>query len=382
MNITVVCDVLGDETNGTTIAAMNLIRHLKSAGHNVSVLCADADKKRQEGFYVVPNLNFGIFNPIVKKNNVTLAKPQDDIVRKSLENADHVHIMLPFALGRSALKVALEKNISTTAGFHAQAENLSAHVRLQHVQPVNRAIYKNFYNKFYKFVDGIHYPTKFIQNCFESSIKKQTNGFVISNGVNSHIEKKEVEKPQEFKDKIVILSTGRYSVEKAQAVLLKAIKYSKYKDKIQLVLAGQGPLYNKYERLGRKLPIKPILQVFAREDMANVYNYCDLYVHPAEMELEGIACLEAICVGKLVIVSDSKKSATKGFAVDEKCIFKHHDPKALARTIDYFIEHPEEKKRCEDLYLQSAHLYNQHECMVRTEEMIKTVHSQKQKSMN
>ena len=30
MKITIVCDVLGEENNGTTIAAMNLIRFLKS----------------------------------------------------------------------------------------------------------------------------------------------------------------------------------------------------------------------------------------------------------------------------------------------------------------------------------------------------------------
>lgn len=41
MKIVVVCDVLGEENNGTTIAAMNLIRHLKSQGHEVRILCAD-----------------------------------------------------------------------------------------------------------------------------------------------------------------------------------------------------------------------------------------------------------------------------------------------------------------------------------------------------
>ena len=44
MNITVVCDVLGLENNGVTIAAMNLIRFLKSRNHNVRVLCADESK--------------------------------------------------------------------------------------------------------------------------------------------------------------------------------------------------------------------------------------------------------------------------------------------------------------------------------------------------
>ena len=45
MVICVVCDVLGEENNGTTIAAMNLIRSLRARGHEVRVICPDADKK-------------------------------------------------------------------------------------------------------------------------------------------------------------------------------------------------------------------------------------------------------------------------------------------------------------------------------------------------
>lgn len=44
MKITIICDVLGKENNGTTIAAMNLIRHLREHGHEVRVLCCDQDR--------------------------------------------------------------------------------------------------------------------------------------------------------------------------------------------------------------------------------------------------------------------------------------------------------------------------------------------------
>ena len=47
MIVTVVCDVLGKENNGATIAGMNLIRFLKKQGHEVRILCADQDKKGQ-----------------------------------------------------------------------------------------------------------------------------------------------------------------------------------------------------------------------------------------------------------------------------------------------------------------------------------------------
>ena len=53
MVVTVVCDVLGPENNGTTIAAMNLIRSMKERGHEVRVLCPDRDRKGQEGFFIV-----------------------------------------------------------------------------------------------------------------------------------------------------------------------------------------------------------------------------------------------------------------------------------------------------------------------------------------
>ena len=379
MNITVVCDVLGNETNGTTVATMNLIRFLQKH-HNVKILCADESKKGLQNYYVVPTLSLGILDKFIKMNNVSLAKPDDEIIKQALEGAEHVHIMLPFGLGHRTLKFCKEMGLSTTAGFHAQAENLTSHVRLHNFNLLNQAIYKNFYKSFYKDIDGIHFPTKFIRDIFEKNIKHKTNGYVISNGVNTSITTQKVAKADYLQDKIVVLSTGRFAVEKSQHNLIKAVGYSKYKDKIQLILAGQGPLEKKYKKMARKLPNYPVFQVFERDKMPYVYNSCDIYCHPAEMELEGIACLEAICCGKLVLVSDSKKSATKNFVVDERCIFKSHNPKDLARCLDYWIEHPEEKRICEQKYLQSAINYNQDECMKKMEQMIFEVHNNKIKN--
>lgn len=370
MNITVVCDVMGEETNGTTIATLNLIRFLQNQNHNVKILCPDQSKKGVPNYYVVPYLNWGPLNKFFEINNVKMAGAQDDIIQQAIEGAEHIHIMLPFVLGRRVLKFAKERKIPVSAGFHAQAENLSCHVRLQNDRVVNKLIYKNFYKHFYKYVDAVHYPTQFIRDDFEKKLKVKTNGYVISNGVNDYIFKKKVEKPQEFKDKFVILSTGRYSVEKAQWQLIKAVKYSKHKDKIKLVLAGQGPLEKKFKRLAKKLNVDTVFGVYERDKMIDVINYCDLYVHTAKIELEGIACLEAITCGKMVLVCDSKKSAAPNFVIDDSCKFKPNNPKLLAKAIDYWIEHEEERKKYEDLYLQKSIEYNQFKCMKKMEQMI------------
>lgn len=364
MTVTVVCDVLAAESNGTTVAAMNLIRHLREHGHAVRVLCADKNRTGEDNTFVVPNPDLGkLAQAFVEKVGVNLAKPDEDIILKAVAGADLVHIMTPLPLGIAATKIARELNLPLTAGFHMQAENFTAYIKLNRLKPINKLVYKFMYDKVYKYADAIHYPTDFVRAEFEKAIKKKTRGQVISNGVNAAFHRCAVPKPESYRDKTVILSVGRYSAEKSQDTLLKAIRYSAYKNVIQLILAGQGAKAKAYKKLAAALPVPPVFALFSREEMPDIINYSDLYVHPAIIELEGISCLEAIACGKLTIVSDSELSATKGFAADDKCIFKSKNPKDLARVIDYWIEHPMEKAECENKYLQSSSKIDQTACM-------------------
>ena len=369
MTITIVCDVLGEENNGTTIAAMNLIRSLKNNGHNVRVLCADQNRKNEKDYYIVPTLNLWPFNKYVEKVGVTLAKPDRHVIEQALDGADIVHIMIPFSLGNAALKIAKKNHLPVTAGFHCQAENITAYLGMERIDLISRFIYFLLYRIFYRKVDAIHYPSSFIRDIFESRIQKKTKGYVISNGVNPYVMKREAKKISEWEERIVILTTGRYSREKAQDVLLRAVHHSKHKEKIQLVLAGQGVREMYYRMLARKLPNPPVFRFYTRQEIVDMLNSCDLYVHTANMELEGIACLEAIKCGKLTIVSDSPLSATRNFAIDQSCIFQHGKPKQLARVIDYWIDHPNQKKEYEQKYLDSSYAFDQDYCMDRMEKM-------------
>lgn len=371
MKIAVVCDVYGKENNGTAVVTYNLIRFLESEGYDVRILCADQASKGKPNHYVVPNLNLGKhLNAYVAKIGVSLAKPDKKIIREALEGVDAVHIMVPLPLGMSTIKIAKKMGLPVTAGFHIQAENITAYFKLNRSKLANKLANRFIYNHLYRHVDAIHYPTKLVRDSFESGIGRSTPGYVISNGVHAYVQKRETEKPVELNDKIVILSTGRYSTEKNQETLIKAISHSKYKDKIQLILAGEGQKEKYYRRLATGLPNEPIFKFYSRTEIIDVLNYADMYVHPAIIELEGISCLEAITCGKLTVVSDSKLSAPKNFAVDEKCVFRAGDEKDLARTIDYWLDHPEERRECEEEYLHSAVGFDQHECMIRMERMI------------
>ena len=205
MIVTIAADVLGVENNGTTTACMNLVRYLQARGDEVRILCCDQDKKGMENYYVVPTLNLGSFlNKIVEKNGVVLAKPDKNIITEAIKDADVVHVMMPFALGKKATKIAKKLNKPVTAGFHVQAENFTSHIGMMNCGIINHLTYKSFYRGMYKDVDAIHYPTEFIKTIFERNVHKKTNAYVISNGVHNRFQKMDIAKPEELKGKQIL----------------------------------------------------------------------------------------------------------------------------------------------------------------------------------
>ena len=71
-------------------------------------------------------------------------------------------------------------------------------------------------------------------------------------------------------------------------------------------------------------------------------NIADLYVHPSEIEIEAISCLEAIKCGKVPVIANSPSCATKAFALDDRSLFRVNDARNLSDKIDYWFDHPEE----------------------------------------
>ena len=196
---------------------------------------------------------------------------------------------------------------------------------------------------------------------------------MISNGVGERFVPNGAKKPDEFAGKFVILFSGRYSKEKSHEVLIDAVALSKNERKIQLVFAGDGPLRDKLKEQSQKLTNRPVFSFFPHAQMLNVLNYADLYVHPAEIEIEAIACLEAIACGQVPIISDSPRSATKKFALDERNLFENRNAQNLADKIDYFIDNPDVLKAYRERYQGMVREYSYQSCMDRMEEMLNSV---------
>jgi glycosyltransferase involved in cell wall biosynthesis len=369
MIITIVCDVLGEANNGTTIAALNLIGSMKRRGHEVRVVCADENRRGQSGCYIVPKLSLGPINGYIAKNGVSLAKADKRVLEQAIRGADVVHAMLPYSLGAGAAQVAKRLGVPLTAGCHALAENFTTHVFLTHCGLANRVAYKIYYHRLYKHCVCIHYPTQMMCDIFEDATQRSPHR-VISNGVGRSFRPLMAEKPDYLKDRYVILFTGRYSKEKGHKLLIDGVSRSKYRDRIQLILAGAGPLDRRLKAYAtRRLPVPPVFGFFPRGELQQLLGAADLYVHPARYEAEGIACLEAMASGKIILSSDSPKSAVRGFALSANNLFRCGCPDSLAQKIDYWIEHPEEKDKWAWAYARFARRFDFEKCMDEMEEM-------------
>ena len=170
----------------------------------------------------------------------------------------------------------------------------------------------------------------------------------------------------------MVLFTGRYSREKSHRVLLDAVAQSRNRDRIQLIFAGAGPqeahLREHAEQLG--IPM-PIMQFYSRKELVSTINMADLYVHPAEIEIEAISCLEAIACGRVPLIADSPRSATRYFALTDKNLFHYNNSADLAEKMDWWLEHPQERQQCARDYLGYAHQFDFDTCMDAMEQMLK-----------
>ena len=99
-------------------------------------------------------------------------------------------------------------------------------------------------------------------------------------------------------------------------------------------------------------------------------SQCDLYVHASDMESEAISCIEAFATGLVPVIANSEVSATPQFALDGRSLFKPGSPKDLARAIDYWLDHPNERKYIGELYRVSAKQYSLSNSVSRFEEML------------
>lgn len=366
MKILFVIDTYQTNNNGTSISAQRFATELRKRGHQVRILTTG---ESSEEIYGLNEVRIPFFQGLISKHGFQFAARESAVVTEAVAWADVVHCFMPFALESYAKKVADRLGKPSTAAFHIQPENITSSVNLGKVSWITNTIYQGFRHLIYDRFTHVHTPSQFMA---DEIIKRgySANIHVISNGIQDDFVWTKRPKSPEYENKILIMMVGRLSVEKRQDVIINAVKHSKYADKIQLIFAGNGPKYEDYVQLGRQLKNPPIFAYYTRDELINTLAQCDLYVHASDMESEAISCIEAFATGLVPIIANSELSATPQFALDGRSLFSPGSPKDLARSIDYWLDHPQERARMERQYAEAANNYRIDRSIRKFEEML------------
>lgn len=368
MKILFVCDQFESATNGTTISARRFAQALADRGNELRVISCGKSDEVDFGLRELKLLPLA--DRLVKSQGMKFAMPNQKTLRAALEWCDVAHFYMPFALSLKGRKMAEKMGVPCTAAFHVQPENITFSLGMGNCTNINNRIYYLFRNKFYNEFDHIHCPSNFIAE------ELRNRGYtmklhVITNGISPSFCYNKLPKPTEYAGKIIVTMIGRYSAEKRQDLLIDAVRHSKYKDRIQVVLAGQGPKKSRLEKLGADLPNPPVMKFFSEAELHELLAYTDLYVHASDIEIEAISCIEAFASGLVPIIADAPRSATPQFALDKRSLFEAGNALSLAEKMDYWLDNPNEKEKSERLYAEAGMRYHLDASAAKAEEMFR-----------
>ena len=363
MKILLVIDTYDTNNNGTSISAQRFAAVLREHGNEVRILTTGEPAPDK---FVLKEFKVPLFNDLIHSHGFQFAQVDLDIIREAVEWADIVHCMMPFALETATKLIADQMHKPSTAAFHIQPENLTSSIGLGKAEWLNDRFYYTFRFLLYQHFNHIHVPSQFMANdLIKRGYKAKIH--VISNGIDPDFITAGQRKLSNSDgghtslsdgSLITIVMVGRLSGEKRQDVIINAVPFSKYADRIQLVFAGKGPKYDEYVELGKQLKNPPQFVFLSKPELIDLLLHTDLYVHASDMESEAISCIEAFATGLVPVIANSEDSATPQFALDGRSLFAPGRPKDLARAIDWWFDHPDEKAKMEREYAEAAKNYD------------------------
>ena len=333
MKILIVCGEYYNKSNGLSISTQRFVKEFARMGEEVRVLSSE---KGGVSDYSVPVMRIPLIDGIMDKQNYHFAKPDAQVVEEALSWADIVHIEDPFPLSVQVAKAAHKKGLPITGTFHLYPENMTASVPIFNFNLSNRNIMNVFRWGVFQYCYAIQCPTEKVRDRL-ASCGYRSKLYVISNGIPAECI---AEAPGTDKnDLFTIISVGRYSNEKDQQTLIKAVGASRYAKDIQLILAGRGPLEEEYRKLGNDLPNPPLMRFYDQNALRTEIRKADLYVHCANVEIEGMGCMEAFAQGTVPVIAESELSSTSVYALSEKNRYEAGDLEDLISKLEYWYEH-------------------------------------------
>jgi len=329
--------------DGGAIAQHRIVHELITKGHDVRV--------------IAPAFSFK--NTVEEENGSTIYRPRAFVlpfymnnkyhftpfpllyVKKIIEEfkPDVINVCSPYPISICAMICAKKKHIPLVGSIHILPENVLAPFFSSGLYQAMVNYTWSYLVYFYNRVDWATVPTQTGAVMYQEKGLK-TPVSPISNGVNTEMFKPTnkgdyLRKRFNIPEKPLILYTGRINQEKNVDVLVKAIPFVLKSIDAHFLFCGSGGLKPDMMKLTQELGVDThttFIDFLDWADYPNIFTLADVFVMPAESELQSIVTLEAIASGVPPVVVN--KGAVPELASEENgLVFEPQDSNQLATNI-------------------------------------------------
>jgi len=315
MKVCMVSDQVFPAVGGEGIVTQNLCIRLSQRGHKVIILTSRVPHPPK--IKDIEVIRFPAFSIPQKGYFATALWYQISSILKK-RKIQIVHVNLPTFLGWQSFLAARKLDIPRIAGFHVQVGNVIPY----DLPPFSflKKLVELWFSYFYGLADFLISPSNLGKKILSRYLSGKVE--VISNGVDLGIfnldavslkEGKRFREKFRLKDSPFLLYVGRLSREKNVGYLLKIMQILTKKNfPVKLLIVGEGELKVLLQKktFSMSLDKKVIFAGYLPErELLCAYKEADIFILPSLFELQSMVVVEAMAMGKPILVGRSSQSA-------------------------------------------------------------------------
>lgn len=330
MRIAFVSDTYEDGISGGAVTGVRFVEALRRH-HDVTVVSTGAPAP---GKVCIPGFQLPLRAMI--ENRITFGWPVRATLQGVFANVDLVHLQFPFYLGFVTVKLARRMGLPLVTAFHVQPENFVYNLGFRSPRLVAWMHHWWIRNVFQP-SNAVVVPSQFAADRLRQyGLTAPT--YVVSNG--AHVPVRRTPRRERRTPPYTLLCVGRLAPEKRQDVIIDAVARCRHRDQVRLVVAGAGHLESRLRAHAAKQGLPVEFGYVSNERLAQLYDEATLFIHAGEVELEGMAVVDAMAAGLPVLVADAADSASPTFASGPEFRFRPGDADDLAARIDALLDAP------------------------------------------
>ena len=286
-----------------------LKKALEKKGHEVYVVTANLETfhyeyDEKEKVLRIPGIPTGIYN-----SRLTSIYPIQALNKIKSWNLDIIHSQTEFAIGSFARLFAKQYNIPIVHTYHTMYEDYVHYITKGYFNRSSKKIVE-YLTKFYcdKTINELIVPTKKAYDLFKEKYNIQRNIHIIPTGIEvdrfyeEKVDEKEINKLKRKynikKNDFTLIFVGRIAEEKNVPYIIEVMEeIIKEKNNIKLLIIGDGPDKEKYEKIVKKTKTESNITFTGKvpwDKIPTYYHLGSAFISASTTETQGLTIIEAM----------------------------------------------------------------------------------------